>query len=167
MERKYFPLDKNYLLEHAQLKQEELLIRLMVDEVITFYLKNYNPLGIEDDLIIKLKNYRFESPEVFSLFYRDLAGIYRFEKGENQLEFLFDGGDHFTKYSREWGDCFCNWIQTFCRSESFIKAVFSLTVFEQGENQLNTGYSRLRNFLTRHFNLKIHKRKGIHRKKVA
>jgi hypothetical protein len=167
MKRKYFPLDKNYLLEHAQLKQEEFLIRLMVEDVISFYLTHCNPLGIEDDLIIRLKNYSFDTPEIFSEFYRDLAGIYRFQKGKNQLELLFDGTDHFTKYSRDWGDCFCNWLKEFCLSQNFVKAVFMLTVFEPGEHQLVSGHNRLKYFLSNYFELKIHKHKGILRKKVA
>lgn len=167
MQRKYFPLDKNYLLERAQLDQEDILIRIMVDHVLTYYKTCCNPLGIEDDTIRKIKAYTFSYPESFHEFYRDLAGIYRFQKGENQLELLFDGTDHYTKYTRDWGESFCNWIKDFCLEPSFIKAVFSLTVFRPENNRMEFSNNRLKYFLERYFELKVYKYRGIQRMKIA
>lgn len=161
MERKYFPHDKNYLLERAQLDQEELLINLMVDQVINYYHTFCNPLGLEDEIITKLKKYTFTNPEDFSEFYRDLAGIYRFLKGDNQLELLFDGTDHYSKFSKEWGMEFCNWIKEFCFNRNFIKAVFSLTVLKPEEDKFQLKNNRLRYFIENHFELKIYKYRGI------
>lgn len=161
MERKYFPLDKNYLLERAQLEQEELLIRLMVDQVKNYYLNCCNPLGIEDDIIVRLKSHTFNEPGSFSEFYRDLSGIYRYFKGENQLELLFDGSDHYSKYANDWGHDYCNWINKFCQSKTFINAVFALTVLKPKNSQLTLKTNRLKNFTENYFQLKIYKYKGI------
>ncbi|MGK7392588.1 MAG: hypothetical protein ACNS60_19700 [Candidatus Cyclobacteriaceae bacterium M2_1C_046] len=161
MERKYFPLDKNHLLERAQLEQEELLIRLMVDQVKDYYLTFCNPLGLEDDIIVKLRKHTFNEAELFSEFYKDLCGIYRYLKGENQLELLFDGSDHFSKYTNDWGMEFCNWVNEFCQSKSFINAVFALTVLKPAESRFILKTNRLKYFLENHFHLKIYKYKGI------
>lgn len=167
MRKKYFPLDKNYLLETAQLDQEPMLIRLMVEHTLEYYLNYCNPLGLEDDLVRRIKLYRFKNPMYFSEFYRDLAGVYRYLNSDNQLEFLFDGSDHYTKYTREWGETFCNWIQKFCQHQSFIKAIFALTVFDPEERQVILGTNRLKNFLQSYFEVKVYKNRGIQKSKAA
>ena len=163
MERKYFPLDKNYLLEKAQLEQEELLIRLMVDQVKEYYLTHCNPLGLEDEIITQIKDHTFNEPEVFTDFYRDLCGIFRYLKGDNQLELLFDGSDHYSKYTNEWGSQFCDWITAFCQHKNFINAVFAMTVLKKDRFTLKT--NRMKYFLENYFEIKIYRYRGI--QKVA
>ena len=95
MIQKYFPLDKNYILEKAQLDLEKELIKYLVQFSKDFYLNTYNPLGIEDATIISIKNHETNYTDRLEDFYRNLAGVYRFKHGQNHLEFLFDGTDHY------------------------------------------------------------------------
>ena len=85
MIQKYFPFDKNYILEKAQLDQEEGLVVYLVDFVKAYYLSNYNPLGLEDDTVKAIKDHPTAFTKRLTEFYRHLAGIYRFKYGQNQL----------------------------------------------------------------------------------
>ncbi|MEQ9657913.1 hypothetical protein, partial [Fulvivirga sp.] len=114
MIQKYFPLDKNYILEKAQLDLEEQLILHLIDFSKNFYLDIYNPLGIEDATVKAIKSHKTVYTWRLEEFYRNLAAVYRFKYGQNQLEFLFDGTDHSTKYRQDWEDTFKSWLIDFC-----------------------------------------------------
>src|SRR5210317_1798121 len=106
MIRRLFPSDKNYLLLDAQLEQKDALLQYLVGYVKDYYLKNHNPLGLIDDTILEIQKSRNFPAEAFDEFYHDLAAIYRFKYGEVQLEILFDGISHDTKYINEWANFF-------------------------------------------------------------
>ncbi|MEJ2005551.1 MAG: hypothetical protein P8X57_11430 [Cyclobacteriaceae bacterium] len=57
MIQKYFPFDKNYLLEKAQLSLERELIVRLIDRCKEYYLFTNNPLGLVDDTIAVFKGY--------------------------------------------------------------------------------------------------------------
>ncbi|MEL7006607.1 MAG: hypothetical protein AAFN93_28365 [Bacteroidota bacterium] len=165
MQHKYFPLDKNYLLESAQLDSERELIIELIDFTKQFYLEYRNPLGLEDDTIRAIKNHKTVYTSRLEEFYRNLAGIYRYKYGQNQLEFLFDGLDHRTKYKQDWHTTYRKWLIEFCSKPSFIKAVLELTVFYPEEKKSLLAENRMKVFLTQQFDLKVYKYKGI--QKVA
>lgn len=161
MQRKLFPLDKNYILKEAQLVCKETLLDTLVEKVKEAYLLFCNPLGLEDDTILKIKNSKKVSTVLLEDFYEHLAGIYRFKYGSNQLEFLFDGRNHFEKYQDDWSDAFLVWISNFCQEESFLKAILEVTIFYPQDRKALLAGNRLKAFVSQQFYLKVYKYRGI------
>lgn len=167
MVRKFFTLDKNYLLEKAQLaSQDDLLIHL-VEKIKIRYTELYNPLGIDDPLSLQIKNFKVRNLQPLSAFYQNLAGVYRYKFGENQLEFLWDGKDHFEKYSSDWSNTFDDWTTSFCQNELFVRAVLDLTVLLPLNRKAQLAESRMNHFILQHFEVKFHRQRGIVEMKVA
>ena len=158
---KLFPADKNYILKEAQADLKDELLEIGAYTIVNAYLKNHNSLGLEDDLTSKLNAYQFKSNFVLESLYRDMAGYYRFQNAENQLELLFDGESHYYKFSVEWRKVFLAWISDFCLNFHFQKALLGATVFYPGAQGEELLESRVRVHLSKHFNLKVYKYKGI------
>jgi hypothetical protein len=152
--RKFFPLDKNYLLEEAQLGLKDALLQSLLESVKAEYEMLYNPLGIADGVTLKIRAYQFIDTTPLENFYYTLAGIYRYKFGDNQLAFNWDGIAHSEKYKDEWSEFFKTKVQGFCRNELFIKAVLDLTVFN---NYSQLAENRMNNFMLQTFEVKIHK----------
>jgi hypothetical protein len=166
--RKFFPLDKNYILEKAQLSLEQSLLQYLVDYVKVEYLLRHNPLGIADETAQKIEHHT--SPDFRHLheFYLTLTGIFRFTYyGDNQLTFIFDGRDDFEKYQREWTEQFKKWTKEFCKHQNFLRAVLDLTVFYPVDSPFLMVDSRMPAFISQFFEVKIHPQKGILKKHVA
>lgn len=169
---KFFPLDKNYLLEEAQLLLQDKLLYHLFDEVKKAYEFQRNPLGLEDSFSLQIQNYKLLNLQPLEVFYQNLAGVYRYKWGDSQLEFVWDGRDHTEKYQQEWALFFNDSIRKFCQQELFVQAVLDATVFflnnEDGsEKQLSLAENRMNTFMLQHFEVKIHKSKGIVNLKVA
>lgn len=167
MIRKFFPLDRNYLLESVQEQGQEQLIQYLFEASRDHYLNFHNPLGLEDDNIIKIKAYLFEETALFQEFYSDLCGIYRFIKPENQLDFRFDGKSHQEVFEEEWQKQFEQWVSKFNFESGFTKIILSSTVFGAGRLKQEWLRRRLRNFVEQYFDIKIYKYKGIIPLKVS
>jgi hypothetical protein len=114
--------------------------------------------------ILSTTAYNFQE---LSVFYEELAGFYRYKYSSNQLELLFDGSDHSEKYAADWSDAFKKWVIEFCKSKSFLKAVLETAIFFPDDKQSQLAYSRLKNFISDHFEIKIYKYKGIVPMKIA
>jgi hypothetical protein len=167
MKRKYFPFDKNYLLDQAQLEMKEELLNSLVETVKQTYLARYNPLGLMDRSVKKIVDTTaYHLVDVADL-YDEMAGIYRYKYSSNQLELLFDGKDHLEKYKEEWSLAFHEWIKSFSISKPFLKAVLETTIFYPQEEQSIRAFNRLRGFISEQFGLKVYKRKGIVPLKIA
>jgi hypothetical protein len=165
--RKFFPLDKNYLLEASQLSlQDELLIQL-IEQVKSEFEQRTNPLGLMDAFSLKIKNYQSKNLKPLYNFYQNLAGVYRFKYSDNQLEFVWDGRDHQEKYRADWSAAFVEWVTEFCKQELFVQAVLDLTVFLPDNRHAHLAENRMNNFMLRQFEVKIHKTKGLVAMKVA
>lgn len=165
MLRKFFPLDKNYILEEAQLSLEDSLLQYLTDFVKVEYLLRCNPLGIMDEMAEKIQNHNQSDLRHLHEFYVNLMGIFRYTKyADNQLEFLFDCTDDFTKYQREWSEQFKAWTKEFCKHHSFLRAVLDLTVFYPADSPVLMVDNRMNAFITQHFNIRIHPQKGILKK---
>lgn len=168
MLKKFFPRDKNYILEQAQLSLEQSLLNYLVDFVKVEYLLKNNPLGIDDDLSRTIKEHSSEDYRHLHEFYFTLMGIFRYEfYSDNQLMFDFDGRDPFQKYQSEWSLQFKKWTKEFCRHQNFLRAVLDLTVFYPAESAVLLMDTRMQTFITQFFGVKIHPQKGISRKSVA
>lgn len=168
MTRKFFPRDKNYILEKAQLSLEQNLLQYLVDYVKVEYLLRYNPLGIDDDTARRIEAHRDADFSHLHEFYVTLTGVYRFMfYSDNQLTFIFDGRDDFSKYREEWDGAFRKWVKDFCRHENFIRSVLELTVFYPDDYTPQMAGMRMSVFITRFFELKLDPQKGLVKQKVA
>lgn len=168
MLRKFFPRDKNYVLEQAQFSVENTLLQYLVDFVKVDYLLRYNPLGIADDTTKKIQEHNETEFDHLHEFYINLAGVFRYKYyGDNQLEFSFDGGDDSKKYQDQWASIFKSWAKEFCKHENFTRAVLELTVFYPQDYTPQMAGLRLSVFITKFFDVRIDPQKGIVKKSVA
>jgi hypothetical protein len=167
MIHKYFPLDKNYILETAQLIQRDIRLYALCDAVKKSYLQRFNPLGLIDDTILKIQAHELEGLKSLEDFYNTLSGVYRYKFGSNQLDLVFDGRDHLEVYKQQWEEAFDAWIQDFCQNPYFIKTVLELTVFHQEGNRMELPLSRMQGYIHKKFDLKLYKYKGLAPMRVA
>lgn len=164
MLRKFFPLDKNYVLEEAQLSLEPSLLQYLVDFVKVEYLLRSNPLGMMDDMATKIHEHQTSDFRHLHDFYLNLMGVFRFKfYGDNQLEFIFEGGDAFQQYQEEWSRQFREWTKAFCKHHNFLRAVLDLTVFYPMDSPVLMVDNRMSAFISQYFEVKIDPRKGIRR----
>jgi len=161
MIKRLFPSDKNYILSEVQDEQKETLLKYLVKNVKQYYLLHYNPLGLVDDTIIRIKKAKDFPFEPFEEFYYDLAAIYRFKHGEVQLEFLFDGVSHNDKYQADWKRFFKQNIYAYCLNRYFIRAVLDVSVFHNQDRVAQLAGDRLKYFLSHYYAMKVYKFRGI------
>ncbi len=167
MIQKFFPLDKNYILKKAQSDSENLLLQWLVDEVITTYNFRFNPLGVEDDTILKIKSCATFNLKSLELFYQELAGIYRYKCNNTQLELIFDGRSHYQKFQEEWEEAFKCWVTDFCNFSNFLRAVLEGAVIFSEDKKAYLAQARMKYFLSKYFELKVYRYKGIREYKIA
>lgn len=168
MQRKFFPRDKNYVLEDAQLSLENPLMTYLVDFVKVEHLLHNNPLGIMDDTFLKIQHHTVNDFSHLQEFYISLAGVFRYLfYSDNQLAFSFDGQDEFAKYQQQWTETFKRWTKDFCKHDNFRTAILELTVFYPDDYTPQMAGLRLSAFITKVFDLKIDSQKGIVKKSVA
>ena len=172
MLRKFFPLDKNYLLEEAQLQLREELLRYLIEKVKDSFELRHNPLGLVDSFSLQIRKYQTSSVESLNRFYEGLAAVYRLKCGDNQLEFIWDGRDHLEKYKTDWIAFFKESTDRFCKQELFVQAVLDLTVFQTSSQEDNTKHlhlaeNRMTHFMAQEFQVKFLKNRGTIRLEVA
>ncbi len=176
MVRKFFPLDKNYLLEAAQLRSKDRLLTELIERAKFRYQQIHNPLGLNDAFSEMISNYIPTDLVPLTAFYENLAGVYRFKFGETQLGFLWDGKDHTDKYEEDWTHTFNQWSEKLCDRSQFVQAVLDLAVFlpqrssvsnDSNPSQAHLAENRMNAVMLGVFELKIHKQKGIVQMKVA
>jgi hypothetical protein len=165
--RKFFQLDKNYLLENTQLSLQHVLLSALLKKVKKTFELQHNPLLLEDDYFLKIRNHAGDNFSRLHIFYHTLAGVYRYKFGENQLEILWSGQDHPEKYEKEWTEAFDHWTTIFCQNEQFLKAVLDLTVFHSPNIPAQMAENRMNYIILHYFELKIHKNHGFVDVKVA
>jgi hypothetical protein len=159
--KKFFPLDKNYLLEQAQLRHRETLLLSLIEKVKNAYEQQVNPLGLEDSFTRKIRNTPAIHVHLLYNFYDTLAAIYRLKHGQNQLQFLWDGSDHQSFYEQAWVEKFNEWVASFCQYELFIQAVLDVTVFAIDDPCAPMIENRMNHFVLKHLDVKQHKAKGL------
>ncbi len=167
MDQRFFPYDKNYILKQVQQDLEPDLLTQLIQYSKVAYHHLYNPLGLNDDTSIRVRNYEKNQLIYLHTFYTTISGIYRFKFGNNQLEFLWDGRTHYEKYCEEWKEGFVQWMKEFCQKPQFLKAVLAATVFCKNRRQGELAENRLRIFVNSHFDVKVYKNRGIVPMKVA
>lgn len=168
MLQRFFPGDKNYVLESVQLSLQSALLQYLVDHVRLTYLLQHNPLGIEDRTIRLIRDHEVNDFRHLNEFYIGLMAVYRFKYySDNQLVFDFSGRDPADLYRDEWTAQFRRWVKSFCQDKNFLRAVLDLTVFYPAGCAALPMDTRMQTFLSRFFGLAVHPKKGIIRRKVA
>jgi hypothetical protein len=162
VQRKFFPRDKNYILEQAQLVQRDSMLHYLIDFVRVEYLMRCNPLGLADDTSIRIQTTVVEDLTKLHEFYLTLSGVFRYKHySDNQLQFVFDGRDDFERYQEEWATTFRRWTRSFCQHDNFLKAILELTVLYPDDYTPQMAGLRLSYFITKTFDVKIDGAKGI------
>lgn len=168
MVRKFFPLDKNYILEEAQLSLQKSLLSYLLDYVKVEHLMRTNPLGLMDRMSHQITSHSSDDTGQLDEFYHLLAGVFRYlYYQDNQLVFPFDGQEDFARYQKQWSDCFKQWAKGFCEQESFRRAILELTVFYPDDYTPQMSGLRLSAFVSKTFNVKLDRQKQIVRHHVA
>ncbi|MEX0883702.1 MAG: hypothetical protein WDZ72_09540 [Cyclobacteriaceae bacterium] len=160
MSKKLFPLDKNYILHQAQNAIEEELMLIMVEELKNSFRSLFNPLGLQDDTYLKILNNNDFPSENLKLIYHQLAGIYRFKFGSNQLELLFDGRSHFEKYQEDWARQLKIWLIELGMHGTYVKTMLRITLLYDSRSRALFSENRCKSFINEYFQLQIIKRKG-------
>lgn len=161
MIRKFFPLDKNYVLEQAQLMVRPFLLEKVCQCAVTAWSQRHNPLGLTDSFSCRLSTTSSIGYDALHPFYDLLCGIYRLKYGQNQLEFLWDGSEHVETYAKSWSAAFEIWVNEFCRDETFVKAVLDLTVFMGKTDSCGLAAVRMEHFLLKQFGLRRSRTSGM------
>lgn len=167
MIQKLFPLDKNYILRQAQSILEEQMLEVMVFELKKSYTQLYNPLMLMDETFAKILD-TYEYPkERLRMIYRQLCGIYRFKNRDNQLELLFDGRTHLEKFQEDWSLQMIEWVHELGYHEQYVKTMLRMTLLFDTESRAEWSENHCKFFINEYFELKIIKRKGELKLKIA
>lgn len=167
MTTKLFPHDKNYILREAQNSLEDMLLYWMVEFVKERYQTLYNPLGLIDDTILKIRKTKKYSLEQLEDFYAELAAIYRYKNADNQLELLFDGSSHEDRFRKDWEAAFKRWSNEFGQHPNFLRAVLEAAIFFPKDRKALLAGNRMKAFTSQYFEMKVYKNKGLRRLKTA
>lgn len=159
--RPLFPQDKNYILKEVQVDTKDTLLHHMVTKVRQTYLAKFNPLDLEDDTVRAIKQCQQFILDHLDIFYWELAGVFRYRIGSNQLEFIFSGKSHYDKYHDDWTEAFDIWLEDFLMSPYFIRAVLEMTILAPNKRAALLAKDRMKVYLSQYFNLKVYKFRGI------
>jgi len=96
-----------------------------------------------------------------NFFYNKLSTIYRYNHGEVQLSFLWDGTSHEEYYRNRWKSFFKRETNRMSQNLSFLKSVLYLTIFSNNVDEKAEIQYRVSTFLRKDFNIQVFKRKGV------
>jgi hypothetical protein len=162
VQRKFFPLDKNYVLEQVQLALQKDLLQYLTDFVKVEYLLQHNPLGLVDETVKRIQQHSSDNFHRLHDFYLLMCGIFRYRYyRDNQLSFIFSGEEPDEVYAREWTKEFKSWVRQLSLHKQFLMGVLELTVFYPSDDEARFIGNRLQAFVAAHFDIKIHPQKGI------
>jgi len=160
--KKWFMMDKNYILKEAQLVLKEQLVFWTTQYAKEYYNQYRNPLGLLDDTATKIQDAEFDDYHLLEPFYEKLSSVYRYKHGETQLELLFDGDTHYEKYKKEWLDSYKAWVHQLFTEWLTLRAILEITVYHRHkEHELELINLRLQNYVEEHFDVRLYVYKGI------
>lgn len=160
--KKWFMMDKNYILKEAQLVLKEQLVFWTVQYAKDFYKQHHNPLGLIDATAKKINEATFDRFDLLEPFYDRMASVYRYKHGETQLELLFDGESHYEKYKGEWMDTYKTWVHDLFMKWLTLRAILEITVYHRfGPHEIELIDLRLQNHIEDHFDVRLYVYKGI------
>ncbi|MEM6815859.1 MAG: hypothetical protein AAF600_15970 [Bacteroidota bacterium] len=161
IEEKYFLQDKNHLLKTVQAFSKDILLDVWLQEILTAYGLQHNPMGLEDDFIFELNKKIFAAKNLLEDPYNTLAAIYRFDYGDNQLTFQWDGRTHMEVYDSDWKTMYTHWVKQLSLIKEIQRPVLRYAVSDQ---QTNTGFLRqsIKRGILSFFNIRL-RAKTLHR----
>ena len=161
IEEKYFSQDKNYLLKSVQAFSKEILLDQWLRQILTAYSQQHNPMGLEDDFIIELKQKISRGIDLLADNYDILAAIYRHNHADNQLEIMWDGRSHMEAYDSEWKEMYAKWIEQLSLNKDIQRPIVKYAVSEGGINHDFLKLS-IRRAILSHFGLRMRANKLYH-----
>lgn len=157
---KYFKQDKNSILRAAQGFVEPQLLQRWCEIALDCYMQLENPMGLVDGFILEIRSVKKYDISFLQELYEILAAIYRYEKGDNQLEIIWDGRSHYEVYAENWSEAFEEWATMFSMKPEVYRAVIKACILQQGSNSRFLYYG-IRRTILNHFKLKIGRNKLI------
>ncbi len=161
LDQKYFPQDKNYLLKTVQAFSKEVLISGWADHCYQGYMRNENPMGLEDDFTIHIKSEIQKGTFILEEVYELLSAIYRFREGDNQLSFVWDGRTHMEYYDEKWKITFIEWVDELSRKPEIYRAVIKASL---ADGMTNTTFlqASIKRAVLNHFHIRLTRSQKIH-----
>ena len=157
---KYFPQDKNTILRAAQGFIEPQLLNLWVQKSLEIYKQLENPLGLVDDFILELEAiHEFDTTALVEI-YEIMSAVYRFKKGDNQLEFIWDGRSHYEVYAENWKNDFEEWIVSISQTPEVYRSILKACILKQPTNHKILFYT-IRRIVLSQFNLQVGRNKTL------
>ena len=139
VEEKFFTQDKNYLLKTVQAFSKEYLLNQWLQAILRAYNLQHNPMGLEDDFTLELKQKISAAKPLIEDSYDLLAAIYRYDYGDNQLAFQWDGRTHMEVYDNDWKEMFAKWTQQLSMIKEIQRPILRFAV---SDNQTNVQFLR-------------------------
>ncbi len=155
---KYFSQDKNYLLKSVQAFSKEILLDEWINTLLYVFNIQHNPMNLEDDFIIELKNKLGRGKELLEDNYDIIAAIYRHNHSDNQLEIMWDGRSHMESYETNWKSMYSHWIHKLSLIKEVQRPVIKYAV---SANDLNHTFLKqsIRKAILSYFGMKIKSKK--------
>ena len=154
IEEKYFPQDKNYLLKSVQAFSKESLLDSWLKQILTSYSLQHNPMGLEDDFIVELRQKIVFGKELLEDNYDILAAVYRHDHADNQLEIMWDGRSHMEAYDADWKEMYAQWTKELSLVKEIQRPIIKYAVSEGGVNHTFLKQS-IRRVILSHFDLRM------------
>ena len=161
MSIKLFKQDKNYILKKVQRKTKNQLLKNLIKKSIIKYELESNPLGLIDSTSVSLKKYEINHESKLNFFYKKISTIYRYNYGEVQLSFLWDGSSHNEFYKNRWIRFFKKETEKMIQNNSFLKHILSITVFGDEMINISENQYKLSTYIRKEFKIQVFKKKGV------
>ena len=156
-----FKNDKNHILKKVQTEYKNEILKNFIIECISVYENKSNSLNLNDSISSLFKNKKILDYKNLNFFYKKLSAIYRYNHGEVQLSFLWDGNTHEEYYKNEWKEFFKKETNMMIEDISFLKYVLSIIVLNFSKNTLSEYQYKISTYIRKKFNIQVFKRKGV------
>ena len=161
MSDKLFMNDKNYILKKVQSQTKNALLQLLISNPIKKFEKSTNSLGLIDETSRIIQKFKIKSYKELNFFYKKISTIYRYNHGEVQLSFLWDGSSHEEFYKNRWIDFFNEEMNRMINNNSFLKSILSITALKKSKEKITEIQYNLSTFNRKKYNIQVYKRKGV------
>ena len=161
MSDKLFINDKNYILKKVQSQTKNSLLQLLISNSIKKFEKSTNSLGLIDETSRIIQKFKIKSYKELNFFYKKISTIYRYNHGEVQLSFLWDGSSHEEFYKNRWIDFFNEEMNRMINNNSFLKSILSITALKKSKEKITEIQYNLSTFIRKKYIIQVYKRKGV------
>ena len=161
MADKLFKNDKNHILKKVQTECKNEFLKNFIIECISVYENKSNSLNLNDSISSIFKNKKILDYNNLNFFYKKLSAIYRYNHGEVQLSFLWDGSSHEEYYKNEWKEFFNKETNKMIKDISFLKYILSIIVLDFSKKTISEYQYKLSTYIRKKFNIQVFKRKGV------